>query len=344
MVRFSTLITSWYRQNARDLPWRNTTDPYFIWLSEIILQQTRVEQGMNYYLKFVKNYPTVKDLALASEDGVLNDWQGLGYYSRARNLQAAAKYIVSDCNGVFPSTYKEIIKLKGVGEYTASAISSFAFGEVEAVVDGNVYRLLSRYFNLATPIDSSQGKKEFKLLADQLIDPKNPAEHNQAMMEMGALVCTPKNPNCENCPLNESCEGLSNNSVAELPIKEKKTKVRNRYFNYLVIKDEKSTYIKKRGPKDVWQGLYDFPLIEKTKQIDPSKKELEHLEIIDKSELFKHVLSHQRIYCQFWEVELKKSENLEKEWQKVSISELSNYPMPQLLIRYLEKARYLSED
>ena len=344
MVRFSTLITSWYRQNSRDLPWRNTSDPYKIWLSEIILQQTRVDQGMSYYLKFVKNYPTINDLASASEDEVLNDWQGLGYYSRARNLQSAAKYVIEELNGEFPTSYHEIIKMKGVGEYTAAAVASFAFNEVQAVVDGNVYRLLSRYYNLNTPIDSSKGKKDFKTLADELIDPKNPAEHNQAMMEMGALVCTPKNPSCDTCPLNESCMSLDKGTVLELPVKEKKTKVRNRFFNYLVIKDGQSTYLKKRGPKDVWEGLYDFPLTEKKKQVDLSNKELEAFEVIEKSETFKHVLSHQRIYCQFWELELKQAGAAGFDWQKVPIKELSNYPMPQLLIRYLEKASFLSED
>jgi A/G-specific adenine glycosylase len=341
MDRFSTLITAWYRQNARDLPWRDTRNPYFIWLSEIILQQTRVEQGMPYYLKFVKNYPTIEHLAEASEDEVLNDWQGLGYYSRARNLQSAARYVVRDLNSDFPNTYDEIIKMKGVGEYTASAISSFAFNEVHAVLDGNVYRLLSRYYNLPTPIDSTIGKKEFKLLADELIDPKNPAEHNQAIMEMGALICTPKNPNCENCSLNESCLALENGTIEKLPVKEKKTKVRERHFNYLVIKEGVYTYLRKRGPKDVWQGLYDFPLVEKKVLLE---SDLDDYVVIHKSEEFKHILSHQKIYANFWELEFKQGGISLKEYEKVKIEDLDNYPMPQLLIRYLEKASYLSED
>jgi len=337
MDRFSSLITAWYRQNARELPWRETNNPYFIWLSEIILQQTRVEQGLPYYLKFIKNYPTIHDLATAKQDDVLNDWQGLGYYSRARNLQTAAQQVVNDFDEKFPSTYDEIIKLKGIGDYTASAISSFAFNESKAVVDGNVYRLLSRYLDIHTAIDSTAGKKEFKLAAEQLIDPDNPAEHNQAIMEIGALVCTPKNPKCQNCPLIESCQGFANGSFLELPKKEKKTKVRNRYFHYLLIEDGESTYLNKRGAKDVWEGLYDFPLIEQSDKGDLSKENIEkwRLKNVESVTELKHILSHQRIYATFWKADSK----IEMSgYQKVKIADLGNYPMPQLLIRYLESS------
>lgn len=338
MLKFSTLITSWYRLSARDLPWRNTKNPYFIWLSEIILQQTRVDQGKSYYEKFIQHYPTIKDLATASEDQVLNDWQGLGYYSRARNLHAAAKYITNDLNGEFPNSYDSIIQLKGVGEYTASAIASFAFNEPTAVVDGNVYRLLSRYFDIDTAIDTTEGKKTFKKLADELIDPKNPAEHNQAIMEMGAVVCTPKQPNCENCPLNESCLGFANKSYDRLPVKSKKIKVRKRYFHYLIFDENGKTLLRKRGPNDVWQGLYDFPLIEYKREQGISKEDQEQfgLKEMELQYQAKHVLSHQQLFAKFWLVKSNNYEHIAQDYLQVERNQLDDYPMPQLLIRYLE--------
>jgi len=338
MLQFSTLITSWYRLNARDLPWRATENPYYIWLSEIILQQTRVDQGMNYYHKFVKHYPTIADLANATEDEVLNDWQGLGYYSRARNLQTAAKYIMEELDGKFPTDYNTIRSLKGVGDYTAAAIASFAFNEVQAVVDGNVYRLLSRYFDIETPIDSTAGKKEFKALADELIDPKNPAEHNQAIMEMGALICTPKNPSCEICPLRDGCLAKANNKIDLLPVKSKKTKVRNRYFNYLHIVKDGKTIVHKRGPKDVWQGLYDFPLIELKSDRALQPTDLKKFGSSEAEMCFetKHILSHQRIYARFWKITNVNLDVFGSDYNIISIEELGDYPMPQLLIRYLE--------
>ncbi|MFT4602015.1 MAG: A/G-specific adenine glycosylase [Arenicella sp.] len=340
MVRFSILITAWYRQNARELPWRNTRDPYLIWLSEIILQQTRVEQGLPYYLKFAKNYPKIADLANAKEDDVLKDWQGLGYYSRARNLQTAAKQVIDTYKGEFPQTYDEIINLKGIGDYTASAISSFAFDEVKAVVDGNVYRLLSRYLDIHTAIDSTIGKKEFKKAAEELIDPNNPAEHNQAIMEMGALICTPKNPNCQECPLIESCVGYEKRTFLELPKKANKIKVRNRYFHYLLIEKDGKTFINKRGPKDVWQGLYDFPLIEQDDAGDISAESQSDfgLKNLEKVAEMKHVLSHQRIYASFWKADVKGDNSELKLHQKIDIKDIADYPMPQLLIRYLESS------
>ena len=227
MSDFSLSIRDWYRLNKRELPWRNTSDPYFIWLSEIIMQQTRVEQGINYYLKFINNYPTITHLANAEEKDILNDWQGLGYYSRARNLHWSAKLIRDEFNGEFPNNYLTILKLKGVGEYTAAAISSFAFSEQKAVVDGNVYRLLSRFFDIEIPIDSSKGKKYFQKLADELIVSDNPAEHNQAIMEVGTIVCKPSSPNCQTCPLQVSCLSNQNKTILTRPVKSKKVKVRN---------------------------------------------------------------------------------------------------------------------
>lgn len=346
MDRFSTLITAWYRLNYRNLPWRETKDPYKIWLSEIILQQTRVDQGMDYYLRFIRDYPRVELLANAKQDEVLNLWQGLGYYSRARNLHAAAKYIHDEYKGVFPNNYKEILALKGVGDYTASAIASFAFDLPHAVVDGNVYRLLSRYFNINTPIDSAAGKKEFKLVADELLDTSDPATHNQAIMEMGAMICKPKNPLCEQCPLQESCIARELNLVNELPVKEKKLKVTARYFHYLVALEDETILLKKRGPKDVWEGLYDFPLIEsKIDDADISEIALKNgFELIEHQGKFKHVLSHQRIFANFWMVKRKGLVDQSSDHITVKLEELDDFPMPQLLIRYIESSTLFKGD
>ena len=265
---FSNKLIAWYKQNKRDLPWRKTTDPYQIWLSEIILQQTRVDQGLNYYHKFIKKYPNIHSLAQASEKDVLNLWQGLGYYSRARNLHFTAKYISNELNGQFPSKHKEILKLKGVGEYTAAAISSFSYKEVYPVIDGNVYRVLSRIFGVENPIDSTEGKKVFKKLAAELINTKNPDTYNQAIMEFGALQCTPKKPKCEDCPFLLECFAYKNELIAELPKKENKIKQRNRYFNYLVIINDDAFYLNERKEKDIWQGLFDFPVFETSEPLN----------------------------------------------------------------------------
>ncbi|MBL4704506.1 MAG: A/G-specific adenine glycosylase, partial [Flavobacteriales bacterium] len=262
MNNFNSKIISWYTVHKRDLPWRKTKNPYKIWLSEIILQQTRIDQGTSYYLKFEAHYPTINDLANASEDEVLKDWQGLGYYSRARNLHGTAKHIVNELGGEFPNTYQEILKLKGVGDYTASAIASFCFGESEAVVDGNVYRVLSRYFGIETPIDSGKGKKEFKQLANQLICTENPSTFNQGIMEFGALQCKPKSPDCSQCPFQSSCVAYAKDKVGLLPIKEKKLKQRNRFFDYFLFLDNQQTILQQRTQKDIWQQLYEFPMIE----------------------------------------------------------------------------------
>ncbi|UKN03819.1 A/G-specific adenine glycosylase [Paracrocinitomix mangrovi] len=345
MQDFTTLIQNWYRQNRRDLPWRNTCDPYFIWLSEIILQQTRVEQGMSYYLKFVEHYPTVKHLANAAEDEVLNLWQGLGYYSRARNLHAAAQYIHQHNQNQFPDTYKGVLSLKGVGEYTAAAICSFAYDLPHAVVDGNVYRVLSRYLNIDTPIDSTEGKKIFKEAAEELLDKNDPATHNQAIMELGALVCKPSNPDCDNCPLNESCAALEKGVQLQLPVKSKKVKVKKRFFHYQLITDGEHLLIKKRGPKDIWHGLYDFPLIEKDKQ----NEQLSSADInadekgISLDGELKHILTHQVITASFWIVEVDKMPALDG-CIRIKIKELDDYPMPQLLIRYLESSTLFKAD
>lgn len=344
-MNFSVLIQNWFDKNSRDLPWRSSNDPYKIWLSEIILQQTRVDQGINYYLKFVDHYPTVKDLAKASEDEVLNDWQGLGYYSRARNLHAAAKTIVNEHASIFPNSYKEVLSLKGVGTYTAAAICSIAYGLPHAVVDGNVYRVLSRYFEIKTPIDSTEGKKEFEQLAQELLDPHQASKHNQALMELGALVCKPKNPECVQCPLNESCLAHKNNSWTALPVKSKKTKVRNRYLHYLVLHNGNKIVIKKRGDGDIWKGLYDFPLLEKDKNETLNQEDVKSFAIraYDIDYELKHVLSHQHLYAKFWWCEVDRFV-VKDDYQIITKDSLEDFPLPQMLIRYIQASPNFGAD
>ena len=313
-MNFSKALLQWYLQNKRDLPWRNTTNPYHIWLSEIMLQQTRVAQGLPYFLRFIDAFPTIFDLAKAHEEQVLKLWQGLGYYSRARNLHKTAQQIAFEFDGVFPNNFLNLLKLKGIGEYTAAAIASFSFNESVPVVDGNVFRVLSRYFDIGTDISSSAAKKEFTALANELL-PKGSANlFNQAIMEFGALQCVPKNPDCENCVLNQSCLALQRKKVAQLPVKLKKTKVTKRYFNYLIfIDDNQNTLIQKRTDKGIWHNLYEFPLIETEnpetdevilKLIQSQKIITNPLqdENIVVSERIIHKLSHQHLNIKFWKV------------------------------------------
>jgi A/G-specific adenine glycosylase len=343
----SQILLDWYRQNHRDLPWRRTNDPYAIWLSEVILQQTRVDQGMPYWFRFLEAFPTATHLANADEQEVLRLWQGLGYYSRARNLQAAAKVIRDVYNGVFPNQYNQIRSLKGIGDYTAAAISSIAFDLPHAVVDGNVYRFLSRLFAISTPIDSTIGKKEFSELANELLDKNNPGMFNQALMEFGAMQCKPSNPDCSICPFMEHCQSYASNSVSDYPVKSKKTKTRNRYFNYLILSDEKNTIIQKREAKDIWQGLYQFPLIESENKnhvtIDLSNTDIAQYiksssySLVKSSSVVKHVLSHQIIYAKFWWIKLENIPSLDAtEYIDIPWSQLSDFGMPQLIVKYLE--------
>ncbi|WP_166383352.1 A/G-specific adenine glycosylase [Polaribacter sp. 11A2H] len=341
-MKFHKTLIHWYLQNNRDLPWRKTKNPYFIWLSEIMLQQTRVAQGLSYYQKFTTDFPTVFNLAKADESTVLKMWQGLGYYSRARNLHFSAKQIANELNGEFPTTYKEIIKLKGIGDYTASAIASICFNEPTAVVDGNVYRVLSRYYGINTPINSTAGIKEFKALAQSLIDETQPGTYNQAIMDFGALHCKPQNPLCDTCPFSDSCVALEKKLTKELPVKEKKIKVRKRYFNFLVIKtDDNKTILSERKGKGIWQGLYQFPLIESEKIIN--KEELVSAEefinlfplettisLFNSKEIV-HKLSHQHLYTQFWIVETANTAETTIKW-----NEIEKYPVPILIANFLE--------
>lgn len=336
MADFHLLISNWYRQNHRDLPWRNTRDPYLIWLSEVILQQTRVDQGLSYYLKFAEHFPEVLDLAEADEQDVLKLWQGLGYYSRARNLHAGAKQIRDQFGGQFPEDFNSIRSLKGIGDYTAAAISSFAFDLPHAVVDGNVYRVLSRYFDINTPIDSGTGKKMFNDLAQSLIEPEEAATHNQAIMELGALVCTPRSPQCHACPLNNSCLALQNGTIEQRPVKTKRGKVKDRYFTYLIFLDNDRTFLQKRVAKDVWQHLFQFPLIESQEPLDPAEIITRAGAVPDYlSEEITHVLSHQKIHARFAIIK-QAAENIGTDWIMVNVSDIANYPLPRLIDRYLE--------
>ncbi len=300
-------LYKWYEKHKRNLPWRETTNPYYIWLSEIILQQTRVAQALPYYVRFVEAFPKIEDLARASELEVLKLWQGLGYYSRARNLHATAKTIVKEHNAIFPSNYNSIRSLKGVGDYTAAAIASFAFKLPYAAIDGNVLRVLSRLYAIDEPIDSTVGKKLFRDLGDSLLDAKHADLHNQAIMEFGALQCVPKSPNCPNCPLRLYCRAASLSKVELLPLKKKKAKPKLRYFNYLLMETDKGLCLGRRNLNDIWKGLYQFPLIE-TKEALADADFLEHLHTYAKDEKLvitkisdweKQVLSHQHIHYRY---------------------------------------------
>lgn len=345
MSLFSEILHKWYGVNGRDLPWRRTSDPYLIWLSEIILQQTRVDQGLDYYRRFVNRFPNVQSLAEADEDEVLHYWQGLGYYSRARNLHEAAKSM----NGKFPNIYNKVLALKGVGPYTAAAICSIAYGMPYAVVDGNVYRVLSRYFGIETPIDSTEGKKEFAELAQSLLDKDHPAEYNQAIMDFGAIQCTPAAPLCSTCPLASSCSAFIQNKINLLPVKSHKTKTSARYFNYLLIRNDQTFWLHKRVHKDIWHNLYELPLIETPRQFDTllllkdeafhqltasidNQVQLSHIERV------KHLLSHRIIYADFYILETQKTNiQLSNDYFSIPIVQWKNYAMPQLVYRFLEK-------
>lgn len=346
--KFSAKLIEWYYNNQRNLPWRTTNEPYKIWLSEIILQQTRVDQGLDYYNKFLNHYPKLKDLAEADEETILKDWQGLGYYSRARNLHHTARFIHYELGGQFPKSFHEIMVLKGIGEYTAAAIASFAYGLPHAVIDGNVYRVLSRIFGIEAPIDSSKGKEIFRDLANKLLDPKNAAIYNQGIMEFGAIQCLPKKPKCADCIFSDECIALYQKKVDLLPFKQKKLKQRNRFFHYLVLENHESIIINKRNQKEIWQNLYDFPLIETEKKIQsdqfikaPILKEFlknRRYSIVAFSERKKHILSHQIIYANFYHIKMEKLSSFKPESYTVALKkELKNYPIPKLIENYLRE-------
>ena len=340
-----TLI-NWYAENRRDLPWRHNPTPYQVWLSEIILQQTRVNQGWDYYLRFVEKWPTVVDLAASTEEEVLKMWQGLGYYSRARNLHQCARQVAEQYGGMFPSDYEKLKKLKGVGDYTAAAIASIAFNLPNAVVDGNVYRVLSRLFDIEIPINN-KGQQLFARLAQELLNRKQPGLHNQAMMEFGALQCTPKNPNCLLCPLQQRCLAFERQTVMQRPVKLAKTIVTTRHFNYLVFRIKDKIYLHKRDANDIWKNLYDFPCIESEKPMSVEEvlasEEFRQLVgkhpfvVVKASPIFTHKLTHRTILAQF--IEIKLSQELMRIETKGLIltpeRDLGNYPIPRLIDLYL---------
>ena len=341
---FTNSLMQWYLQNKRDLPWRKTVNPYKIWLSEIMLQQTRVAQGTPYFLSFTTAFPTVFDLAAANEEQVLKLWQGLGYYSRARNLHKTAQYVANELSGVFPDNYNDLLKLKGVGEYTAAAIASFSYNEAVPVVDGNVFRVLSRYFDVETDIASASAKKEFAALAFELMPKQNPAVFNQAIMEFGALQCVPKSPNCGICVFNTSCAALQKKKVDQLPVKSKKLKVRNRFFNYLVVSDDnENTIIQKRIAKGIWHNLYEFPLIE-TERVE----DFDCIANLIQSDFFKgneivgisesnpetiiHKLSHQHLHIKFWKIKVNGTIK-----NAINSKTVKTFPFPIVIHNFIEK-------
>ncbi|WP_238388115.1 A/G-specific adenine glycosylase [Hymenobacter sediminis] len=350
---FATALLNWYPRHRRDLPWRHTRDPYAIWLSEVILQQTRVKQGLPYYLDFISSYPTVHDLAAAPQDEVLRHWQGLGYYSRARNMHHTAQQVVQEFGGVFPGTYDGLLKLRGVGQYTAAAIASFAYDERVAVLDGNVYRVLARVFGLTQDIAAPASRKVFQQLADTLIPAEHPAEFNQAIMEFGAIQCTPVKPDCLFCPLQSQCYAFQHGMVQELPVKSKAKASRTRYFHYLVLRHEDTLYMRKRGPKDIWEGLYDFALHEADTADLPAQHVVDAVELLggrfvangaeEPVHSLRHVLSHQKVEARFHLVQL--AEPLPP--QALAKAGLAAYraadiealPKPMLITNYISKIR-----
>jgi len=353
---FGKILLEWHSSIDRDLPWKKDNDPYRTWLSEIIMQQTRVAQGTPYYLKFIDKYPTIVHLANAPEDEIMKMWQGLGYYSRARNLHATAKIVRDNYNGQFPKTYKEILSLKGVGEYTAAAIMSFSYNAEYPVIDGNVYRVISRVFGITEAIDITSTKKKIATLAKDLIKGNDPASYNQAIMDFGALQCTPKKPSCSDCPFVEICIAKKDDLVSEIPYKSKKIIKKNRYLHYLIIEDnEDNTYINHRKEKDIWQSLFDYPSIE-NENIDLLKKEditqyfshhinhdlsISHIDYPQKA--IKHILTHQNIYGLFYKIRVNKILPEHSIFTKIKKENLDQYASPVLIINYRKKKQPLQK-
>ncbi|MCO6147236.1 A/G-specific adenine glycosylase [Flavobacterium sp. NRK1] len=342
-MEFSKSLIHWYLQNKRDLPWRKTTNPYPVWLSEIMLQQTRVAQGLPYFLRFLEAFPTVHDMAAAPEEQVLKLWQGLGYYSRARNLHATAKQVAFEMGGNFPDSYAGLLKLKGVGEYTAAAIASISYGEPVPVVDGNVYRVLSRVFGIDTDISSGGAKKQFTELAASLMPKGKASEFNQAMMEFGALQCVPKSPDCSICIFNKDCVAFNTGRTGHLPVKLKKTKVTNRYFNYIVVKDSRGySVVQKRIAKGIWHNLYEFPLLE-TEILTSNNRTVELIKNFTglgfnpedikllNDDVIVNKLSHQHLYIRFWQVTTKELIN-----NALDVNVLKSYPYPIVIHNFME--------
>jgi len=343
-MNFNNELAQWYKTNKRKLPWRSTSDSYVIWLSEVILQQTRVEQGLPYFYRFLEKYPDVTSFAAADEDEILKLWQGLGYYSRGRNMLKTAKMVQEIYNGKFPEKYEQLIKLKGIGQYTAAAIASFSANEPRAVVDGNVYRVLARYFGINEPVNTTKGQKLFQQVADELLDKVRPGLHNQAMMEFGAMLCKPKNPDCGMCPVRQGCYAYANNAVAALPVKLNNLKIRERYFNYFLIADGDSVLINKRNDKDIWANMYDLPMIEAVSLLNiedlsllPEFKEFfgEDVKIGEIYPIRKHVLTHRRLYVRLITLESKPLK-LKADWSFIPVEHMKNLAVPRIVFLFLK--------
>jgi A/G-specific adenine glycosylase len=348
----NSTLKNWYLQNKRDLPWRNSSNPYHIWVSEVILQQTRIIQGLPYYERFILAFPDIKALAFAPQDKLMKLWQGLGYYSRARNLQKGAQFILEKHNGELPDNYTDLLSISGIGEYTASAIASIAFNLPYAVVDGNVNRVLSRVYGIFEPINQSEGKNKIKQIASEILDTTNPGLHNQALMEFGALCCVPNKPDCGICPIANNCYAYIHNKIAELPLKMNKAVVQSRYFYYLVVLFQSQVYIRKRTEKDIWHGLFEFPLIETKAKIPVTEllAQNDFLELIDRKpytiidapEFFSHKLTHRNIESCFIIIETTGiAANTEKLYNKIFLGDIHKYPVSRLIHKFLEKKQKL---
>ncbi|HMG14061.1 MAG TPA: A/G-specific adenine glycosylase [Saprospiraceae bacterium] len=342
--QFVSSLLLWFEQSHRPMPWKGIEDPYLIWLSEVILQQTRVNQGWDYYIRFKDRFPNIESLATASIEEVLKHWEGLGYYTRARNLHASAQIIMEKHNGIFPDNYEEILALKGVGKYTAAAISSFAFAQAYAVVDGNVYRVLSRLLDNHTPTDSLEGKKLFEQIANEYIKfASEPGIYNQAIMDFGATVCKPSNPLCNICPMVSYCQAFKNNTVNILPIKSKKLVRKNRYFHYYIIQQEGKVYIQQRMHKDIWHLLFQFPYIETENELEPDKSVIfidskSIIKYTSDKKLYKQTLTHQNITAKFYNLSVNTNWEAprDKSWRKIDYKNIGNFVFPRIINEYLE--------
>jgi len=352
-LTFHNILINWYQDHKRDLPWRHTNDPYKIWLSEIILQQTRVAQGTKYYEAFVSKYPTVGDLAQATQDDVLTLWKGLGYYSRARNLHYTAQYIMEHHDGVFPTDYKDILALKGIGKYTAAAISSFAYQGVYPVVDGNVLRVITRLYGITDAIDTPAVVKRIYEISDDLIDEKRPDDYNQAIMEFGAMQCTAKSPDCMYCPFNNECEARAQGLVDQIPYKAKKIKRSSRFFHFVVLHDNDQTIVQRREAKDIWQGLYQFPLVESKNSdilnldqlLEGSDFELEsNIEVLKVSEIYTQKLTHRDVFARFYHLLVSDIQSIIKDgYFLVDQKKVSNFALPKVIDAYLGESIFVKK-
>ena len=350
LIWFRNRLTNWYSEHKRDLPWRKDPSPFKVWISEIIFQQTRIDQGLGYYHRFLDQYSDIGKLAQASEEEILKLWQGLGYYSRARNLHKTAKIIAFEYAGSFPSDIDSLKKLPGIGDYTAGAIASIAFNKKESLVDGNVYRLFARFFAIEEDIGTTRGKKYFKSLADKLVDGKNPGDYNQALMDFGATVCTPSMPFCNECVLNVNCTGLKQKRVSTLPIKSRKTKKKNLYLHYFILDDGSSIKMRKRTKEGIWKNLYELPNIESEQILNPEQIESAinrghphgANSVVNKIGELKHELSHKRITATYYKIRKSDAQNMFTDCESVSYNNIKNKPVSSLMVQMLRNEKYIS--